>query len=345
MKQTLQSNVRQNKFMLNRIITHPLNQLVMWAWLWKRLRSLQISSAEMGGLFVCGLAISCCGVSALAQKPAAVGPVGQLLNVRGAVKIEHDGKIVKTQAATCDLLHEGDVVTIAPGASAQALLSSTGLRYALASGSKVQVQSGLKSLSGVAPKEMPRIGRALAMNRPGRAGATLLRGLGDSDGPSHPSPIGLVPAEPVMLRWSGTTEGSLIVRVLEADSNKIVYTETIAANTQEQKIPDGKLKPGVWYSWSVQDMPSDAPGRICKSLFRLPLKTDAAHLAALEHDATEARKADKDDVTPDILLAQGYADLGLFDKARGAYEAALKLRPDDVGIQKALENLNRLLNP
>ena len=135
------------------------------------------------------------------------------------------------------------------------------------------------------------------------------------------------------------------MRVLEADTDKLVYTETIAANTQEQKIPDDKLHLGVWYSWSVQDMPSDAPGRACRSLFRLPLKTDAAHLAALEQDAVVARKADKDDITPDILLAQGYAELGLFDKARGAYQSALKLRPDDVGIQKALENLNRLLNP
>ena len=181
MKQTLQLNLRQNKFMLNRTLIQPINQLVTRARLWKRFRSLQISPAETGWLFACGLAAGCWSVSVMAQKPASVGPVGQLLNVRGVVKIEHDGQVTRTQAATCDLLHEGDVVTIAPGANAQALLSSTGLRYALAGGSKVQMQSGLKTLSGVAPErtaphwprpchEPSRQGRGHTAARPGRFG-------------------------------------------------------------------------------------------------------------------------------------------------------------------------------
>ena len=60
----------------------------------------------------------------------------------------------------------------------------------------------------------------------------------------------------------------------------------------------------------------------------------------MRQEAEAARQASPDDPTPDLLLAEGYAGLGLFEQAREACAAARRLHPDDTGLKSLWERLS-----
>lgn len=264
--------------------------------------------------------------------------VGQLLNARGGVTIKHGGKVVIAKAQTLDTVREGDIVEVSKHASVQVLLTAERQKYLLMEGSRTQVgRNGLKSLTGTPPRRLAKIGKTLAGSLSyRRTAATLVRGDDDGRGPEHPRPVGAVESKQVTLHWDGMTEGALTLLIQEWESTRTVCREALAEDVHEYPVPEGKLKPGVWYIWSVTDSDEQA----CESKIRLVAASDAAMIVALEREAAEARQAAPNDPTADVLLAEAYEALGRFDKAKAHYTTAHRICPNDLGLKKACKRLD-----
>ena len=216
--------------------------------------------------------------------------------------------------------------------AAQILLNADGTRYALASGEKYKVTTNaVTSITGNPPVKLAKIGKTLSAHSTGRTGGVLLRGGRDF----HPAPLGAVPNGAVKLTWAWDCEQRQELKIVRRDGKEEVLTTPLGAAVREFNLPVGKLRPGVWYTWTVR---ADED-HTCGGPIRIETREDAGSIAAMEQDADALRRDSPDDPTPDLLRAEGYVEFGLFDKARDAYAAALKLRPDDDGIKNALQQI------
>ena len=272
------------------------------------------------------------------RQAVAASAVGQLLNAHGPVTLERHGRSVTKQAQTGEPLREGDIVTVERGAAAQALFRADGRRYALWAGSQVQVgRRRLKTLTGAAPQEMVKIGKSLAKSSwQGATTGTLVRGGAEGDDPDRPTPTGAVTALTPTLRWEGPTTGQWTLRITERDTGERVgKAVALTDGAHAYAVPPNLLKAGVWYVWSVT-APDD---HFCASSFRVARPGDATLIKRMEREAAAARRAAPRDPTADLLLAEGFANLGLLDKARAVCASAHKHFPDDAGLSALAKDL------
>lgn len=233
------------------------------------------------------------------------------------------------------------------GGSAEVVLFRTGARFLLSGASTARVEpAGLQPGSGSAPKPLPRLGPDLVrrINTPARRISPAILGVlvrGTEDpvlGPRGPSPNGAVRAEPVTLRWAGPVEADQQHLVISNGMHTVHQAELPPA-AREFRVPRGILRPGHEYVWSVTAVRDGVSGRQCRALLRILLPAERAEVARWEREAAAARSSAPDSPSYLLLLAEAYERLGLVDDARSAYEKVLRLRPDDAGVQAALQHL------
>jgi hypothetical protein len=273
-------------------------------------------------------------------------PVGQLLNVAGRVDIQraHHPPIVATLLFP---LQTGDVLMVRDGGSAQVVLFQNGVRLTLPAGSTARVEpSALTSLSGPRPQPLPAVNRAFLRRvstapkqvSPRMLGI-LIRAPGDALlGPRNPAPNGAVHGAPVTLRWSGPIEGEQL-RLQISDGERAIHRAELPATTREYAVPNGVLRAGEYYVWSVAALKGGDAGPRCRALVRMLLPQESADLEEIEREVAAARASSSEDPAPLLLLAQTYEHLGMLDDARATYEAVLRLRPKVAGVLAALKRL------
>ena len=80
----------------------------------------------------------------------------------------------------------------------------------------------------------------------------------------------------------------------------------------------------------------------CEGLVRLLSNSERNSVELQEQAAETLREADTGDPAPDLLLAQAYERLGLFEDAITTYETALRFGPNR-GAESAMGRLKRIL--
>jgi len=275
----------------------------------------------------------------LAQgQAAAPEPAAQLLNVKGSVEVRRAGEA--RPATLLMTLQPGDVVRVRPGGAAEVVLTGTGARFGLSSGSAAQVNaSGLTRRSGAAPKAL----RKLALpNPPVRSFNRRMLGLGtrgargpDPNAPAKGTPYGAVRDFPVVLKWTGSSPEELNVSVQDEKKTAVLETKVPGA-TRELAVPDANLEKGKFYVWTVKPAAGKA-GSI--GWFRVLLPQEKTSLEFLERQTGEERSTSPDNPSPILLLAQTYERFGMYDDAMNAYQSAAQMRPNDPGLQDAMKRL------
>lgn len=294
---------------------------------------------EVSRRFLRWLLVGCLLFSGYNGQAATTRTVGQLLNTQGAVTLERSGKVVTAHALTGEPVREGDLVTVGTAGAAQILLRANGHRFALRQGNRVRAgRERLKTLRGTPPQALIPMGKHLAQSAlEGPSAATLVRGGNRDEVLCHPTPVGLVTTDKVTLRWDGTTTSALTLRWREGDAEEATEKPiALAAGIRKYALPAGWLKPGVWYLWSV----TAEDGHYCIGAIRRAAPNDADTFRAMEVEAEAARRAAPDDPTPDLLLVQGYANLGRFEQALLVFAALQKRFPNDAGVAALGERLN-----
>lgn len=264
----------------------------------------------------------------------------------GSVVVQHTGQ--PSQRGTLLFpLQAGDIVTVRPGGSAELVLFENGARYALPAGTAARVEAArVRTRSGPAPKPLRSVSLDFVrpLGRPPRPVSprllgVLVRDVGDPTlGPRQPAPNGAVRAGPVSLHWAGPVEGEQL-RLQIRDEQQAVHRAELPASAREYRVPDGVLRPGEYYVWSVTAVHAGESGPRCRALLRMLSPGERTALDRVEQETTAARAAAPDDTAPPLLLAQVYEQYGLFAEARAAYQNVLRLRPGDEGVQAALKRL------
>jgi tetratricopeptide repeat protein len=292
---------------------------------------------------VLALALVGCAVPRLLAQPQAVG---QLLNVAGRVEIRH-GQRPAQKGMLLSPLRNGDLLVARGGASAEVVLFQNGARFLLPARSAAQVEpTALKPRAGPIPKRLKGLSLDFLrqMNRPPsqvgpRILGALVRETGDALlGPRHPSPNGAVRRAPATLRWAGPVEaGQLRLRI--SDGERTIHRADLPPTAREYQVPAGVLRPGEYYVWSVMAVRGGVSGQRCRALLRVVPPDEEAAVERMEKETAAARALAPNDPSPLLLIAEAYERLGLFDDARSTYQAVLKLRPGDPGVQAALKQL------
>ncbi len=269
--------------------------------------------------------------------PVAAQIVGQLLNVRGEVAIQR-GRQRPQHAETGSQLRPADRVTTRGGA-AEVVLFRDGQRFELLSGSTVRVGPAVVSgVSGAPPHRLGAISPTFrqALRTPGapvpqRIMGLVIRSAGEEAlGPARPTPNGAVREETATLRWEGPIEGDRLVLQV-SDGMAVVHRIELPAAARSYMLPGHLLHPGRWYVWFVTAIRDGAAGQKCYALLRVLTPDERALLGRTE------REAAANDPALLLLRAQLAERLGLFDEARAGYQAVLRLRPEDAGMQAALK--------
>lgn len=277
-------------------------------------------------------------------RAAEAPPVGQLINVSGAVRVKQ-GQAAPKPATLLTPLHVGDLITVPAGGAAEAVFFKGGKRFGMAGDSTGKVtEAALVAVKGAAPRALP----PLALNLPGvRAGSRTLgavvRAEGDDPqlGPSRPAPAGGIRDFPVTLHWSGPVEGtSLEVRVKNGAEETVRKAE-VPATAREYRLPAETLKRGETYTWTVTAISADGTrGKSCGAGLRVLREEERTALEALERSTDAAAKAEPENPAPVLLRARAYEELGLRDEALDAYRRVLQLHPEDEGLRAAVKRLS-----
>lgn len=295
----------------------------------------------------CRLLIAVCLVGLAVPARAQTSPVGQLLNVAGRVDIQR-GKQAPMKGTLLFPLQKGDLLTARPGGAAEVVLFKDGARFALDAGSSARVSAaGLNAISGPQPRPLSGLSTTFIrrMNAPVRSVSprilgVLVRPVEDPTlGPRKPSPHGAVRVEPVTLRWSGPVEGDLLRLVISLRAQAVLRKE-LPATAREFAVPEGVLKPGEFYEWSLTALSGGTAGTKCRALVRILTAAERTGVERLEQESVAARAGAPDNPAPTLLLAQVYEHLGLYGDALSAYELARQMRPEDPGVQHALKRLS-----
>jgi tetratricopeptide repeat protein len=271
---------------------------------------------------------------------------GQVLNVAGRVEIQRAGQPVQ-KGTLLFQLRRGDLLKVQEGGSAEVVLFQNGARYRLSGAATARVElADLKAASGTAPHPLHSLSptftrRMQTGSRPvsPRFLGVLVRDPGDpTQGPRNPSPNGALPAPPVTLRWDGPIGGDSL-RVQISDGEQTIHRAELPPTERAYQVPNGILRPGQYYVWSVTTLHGGDAGARCRALLRILAPDEQKELNRLKQETAAARAAAPDNPASLLLLAQAYERFGLFDAARTTYQEVLRVRPEEPGVRAALQQL------
>jgi hypothetical protein len=278
-------------------------------------------------------------VRATAASPSAAAPLGQLLNVHGRVTVKRGPS---SQAGTSlTPVRAGDRLSVAAGSSAEVVLYRPGKRYRLSSGAAVTVESaGLRARSGAAPRELKFVAQPL----PPLSAATSQLGLVIRTLDERPvrllTPRGGLLQSPVVLTWQHDSATKKLLLRLRDGRGEVIHKREFAEREQSYALPDGLLRPGEVYQWSVIGFGDggEATGGDT-AVLRVLLPGEAQALERLERLAEEELAASPPDPTLLLALAHACERYWLLEQAEAAYDRAARLVPTDEAVRKALARL------
>jgi hypothetical protein len=277
----------------------------------------------------------------VAWLPAESRVVGQILDLKGRVEIQR-GKGKALPGTLVFPLETRDVLHVGEGGAVEVVLFAKGVRFRLAGAGSVQIaQETLVPISGAKPQAVTELSPTLRhrLRTPVRGGLTGLvvrGGNGAGFGPSHPSPDGAVRATPVTLRWSGLIDATQLHLQISAGEKDVDHKD-LAADVREYEVPKGVLQPGKEYDWSVTALRGAAIGSWCRATLRLLPAAEVAEVAVIEKECAGSASVDTASL---LLLAAAYERFDMKEDALARYQAVLRLRPGDAGVQAAVKRLS-----
>jgi len=289
------------------------------------------------------LAVTALVLAAGTVRAAEPKSVGQLLNVTGSVEVRRP----KERPAKGVLLHPlraGDVVAASRSGSAEVVLFADGARFSIPGGSSARVEAnGLKRVSGSAPKELRRLPLP---NPPARTFSKRIMGILVRDAHrrsgGRSTPNGALREAPIVLRWNATgADRELDLRI--RDEKEEAFAQRLPAGTREFNVPEGALRAGEYYVYTVNavNAAGDAE-RIGIGWFRVLTPPEKTALSVLETETAQERQSNPNSPAAILLLAQTYERFGFLTEARSLYQDAIRMRPNDEGLQSAMQRLNEL---
>ena len=284
-------------------------------------RSLRCIAALLA--LVPGRAADCCKNSAA---------VVQSLTGQAAVRLP--GTSARAAISNLDWIADGATVEVGPKSSVTLILLN-GHRYELGAGASATIgTAALSSAKGSVHELQPLppipSPAPIAENTAATSGAVRFRGSKEIHN-LYPRDGMATMAESTKLTFARVPDASVYkVELKDDDGEDLINSQT---TSNELSVPTGALQYGARYSWHVRAI---GPGGI--------IAEGAATFITISKKDLEQRKefavalrASADDPLAVALMADLDFRLGLLHEALQGFQTALRVKPGDASIQRALD--------
>jgi len=262
--------------------------------------------------------------------------VAVVASLSGTAIMRAPGSHEKLAVSSLDWLSEG--MTIEVGARSQAvLILLNGHRYELGAGAEAtltadaapKITGSARELSPLPP--IPKLAPIVAGSAP-TSGAVRIRGAAEISDLYPRAGIVAVPDE-VSLRFGAVPEAVSYRVVLENDGGDKLLNVT--TESTEVPVPSRAIGMGAHYVWHVHAFRS---GGVLIGAGGAEFTTLSAEGAQQRRDFASALGAGGGGAATLALLAEVDLRLGLVAEACDEFSAALKLKPDDAALHRALDS-------
>lgn len=261
--------------------------------------------------------------------------VAVIASLSGHAVVRPPGRREKMPVSTLDWLSDGATLEVAPQSQAVMILLN-GHRYELRGGAKATVSgNAAPKITGAAQElpalpPIPRPAPVVAESAP-TSGAVRVRGAAEMSG-LYPRAGSVAISDKVALQYKAVPEATSYRVTLEDDAGNSLLNVT--TESTEVVVPNGTIQAGSHYYWRVRAMLSGAEIGAGMAGFTTLSPDDA--LQRMEF--SEALGASSKDPATIALLADVDLRLGLVAEACDEFSAALKQKPDDAVLRRALDS-------
>lgn len=260
--------------------------------------------------------------------------VAVLKSLSGSATVQSPGGHEKVPVSSLDWLSEGMTLEVGPRSQAVLILLN-GHQYELREGARLTVKanSGVKMTGAV--RELPALPpipklAPILVDSGTTSAAVRIRGAADMSD-LYPRAGTTALADNVTLRFKAVPEAisyRVVLESYEGDNVLNVLTEST-----EVPVLSASMKAGAHYYWRVRAMRSGVTvGAGAAEFSTLP-----AESALQRTEFASALRANSNDPASLALLADVDLRLGLIAEACDEFSAAVKQRPEDVNLQRALD--------
>ena len=260
--------------------------------------------------------------------------VAVVASLSGSATVRSPARPAKAAVSSLDWLSEGMTLEVGPGSQAVLILVN-GHRYQLAAGAQMTLTAnGVPKLTGAARElsplpPIPSPAAIVAESAP-TSGAVRVRGDAEVSDLYPRAGIVVLP-DNVTLRFKAFPKAGSYRVTLEndgADNLLNVTTETTGIS-----VPAGTLEAGAHYRWRVQALRAGIPIAVGRAEF----DALSAENVLQRMEFASALGDQNRDASTLALLAQVDLRLGLVAEACDELSEALKQKPGDAALQRALD--------
>lgn len=290
--------------------------------------------------------------AALLSAPAwADEPIGCLTRTRGEIQVRRGTETIPVVRRLRLRVH--DEITLSADGAAEAIHYPSGKRYRLTPGVSV-VAPGQLTLATRPPREAKVVsqfpaGSLVPAGAPTPSTTKILgtRGRGLGDALHDPEPLGAVrTTDPLTLQWKNELpqgSGKLLVTVTRVGEREPLVSSELPANAVSFKVPS-MLDPRLAYRWEVSGESAKDGLMQTGGTFWFLNDADRRSLEALEQSAADLRRSKETELEADLLLGEGYRNLGLFRLALEQWTRLAAAEPDNPDFAAELRRLGKVVS-
>jgi hypothetical protein len=263
-------------------------------------------------------------------------------SLQGQVSARKPGTELRAVALSLEWLPAG--VTLEVGAKSSAtLILLNGHRYQLGAGARATITADALTDARGPVRELPPLppiptAAPIADASATTSGAVRLRGPNDVRSLYPREGAAALPGSPLNLSFSAVPQAATYQVVLQdEDGNQLASWQTA---TSQVSVAEGILKAGSRYSWRVRAV--GRSGVIGEGI--ASFVTISEQGLQRRADFAKALRASTEDSLALALLADLDLRLGLLREAQQRFQAALRLKPGDPGIQRARDLVETALD-
>lgn len=262
--------------------------------------------------------------------------VAVVASLSGTATMRAPGSHEKLAVSSYDWLSEGMTIEVGPRSQAVLILLN-GHRYELHAGAKATLTAdAAPKITGPARElpALPTIAKLapIVADSAQTSGAVRIRGAKEMSDLYPRAGIVAIP-EKVSLRFGAVPEAASYRVVLENDGGDKLLN--VATEFTELPVPSGAIGAGAHYFWHVHAFRSDG---VLIGAGEAEFRTLSAEDAQQRKDFASALGDASGDPATLALLADVDLRLGLVAEACDEFNAALKLKPDDAALRRALDS-------
>jgi hypothetical protein len=267
--------------------------------------------------------------------------VAVVASLSGSAMVRSPGSHEKASVSSLDWLSDG--MTLEVGTRSHAvLILLNGHRYELKAGAKATLTAGAAPKITGAARELPALPpipqpAPIGADSSPTSGAVRIRGAAEMS-ELYPRAGTVALPDEVTLRFKAVPDAMSYRVGLENDGGESLLNVT--TEFTEVSVPSGSIKAGAHYYWRVRAMRSGTAIGVGMAEF----STLSAESALQRTEFATALGATGSDAATLALLAGIDLRLGLVAEACDEFSAALKQKPEDVTLQRALDSARARLS-